>query len=220
MDSNRQPDQTQALPSMPWRSSYSPVPSLVTDDAEIDLAFRIALGDLVSSIAPFKDRLLEEAAPVFLAGLGYEAPWTRDAAINVWNGAGLLYPDVARNTLLSVVTRLPDQGEQFALVGQYDQYWDAIIWAIGAWNLYLFTPLTGELYGGVQEKGGVISDEWRCCPRQTWSATGYLRVILRGVLGMRFEPQGIRLRPRLLAGMQRIELRDLPYRAMRLHIVV
>jgi hypothetical protein len=33
--------------------------------------------------------------------------WTRDAAINVWSGAGLLYPDVARNTLLATL----EQGE-------------------------------------------------------------------------------------------------------------
>ena len=70
---------------------------------------------------------------MILAGLDYDTPWTRDAAINVWNGAGLLLPDVARATLLSVLERA---GETVRIGGQY---WDAIIWTIGAWHHYLYT---------------------------------------------------------------------------------
>ncbi len=100
---------------------------------DIGRAFRIALGDLYSNIAPYQDGLLDRAESVVLAGLDYDAPWTRDAAINTWNGAGLLVPDVTRTTLLAVLQR--DAGE--VLIG--GQYWDAIIWAIGAMAQYLYS---------------------------------------------------------------------------------
>ena len=96
-------------------------------------AIRIALGDLYGNIAPFKDGLLEHAAPVVLAGLDYDTPWTRDAAINTWNGAGLLCPAVTQNTLLSVLER----ADGVVRIG--GQYWDAIIWTLGAWAQYLYT---------------------------------------------------------------------------------
>jgi hypothetical protein len=103
------------------------------NDAGLARAFRIALGDLVGNIAPFQDGLLERPAPCVLAGLDYDTPWTRDAAINTWNGAGLLFPRATRNTLLSVLERV--QGN--VRIG--GQYWDAIIWASGAWAQYLYT---------------------------------------------------------------------------------
>lgn len=80
--------------------------------------------------------MLEREAPVFRAGAGYEKTWTRDAAINVWNGAGLLYPAEGRNTLLSVLER---KNGRVVIGGPYEQYWDAIIWTLGAWAFYLFT---------------------------------------------------------------------------------
>jgi glycogen debranching enzyme len=70
---------------------------------------------------------------VILAGLHYDTPWTRDAAINAWNGASLIMPDVARNTLLSVLTRV-DGGIRIG-----GQYWDCIVWTTGAWHHYLYT---------------------------------------------------------------------------------
>jgi hypothetical protein len=82
-----------------------PYPSLRTDDPLVNRAYRIALGDLMGNIQPFQDGLLEEPQPVMLAGLDYDTPWTRDAAINVWNGVGLIWPEVARHTLHSVLER-------------------------------------------------------------------------------------------------------------------
>ena len=81
------------------------IPSLRTDNQTINEAFRIAIGDLMGNVQPFKDGLLERPVPVILAGLHYDTPWTRDAAINAWNGASLILPEVSRNTLLSVLTR-------------------------------------------------------------------------------------------------------------------
>ncbi len=69
-----------------------------------------------------------------MAGKGYDKPWTRDAAINVWNGAGLFMPEASKNTLLAVLSRGEDGR---VLIG--GQYWDAIIWAVGAWKYSLYT---------------------------------------------------------------------------------
>jgi glycogen debranching enzyme len=77
--------------------------------------------------------LLETRAPVIHAGLDYGRPWTRDAAINAWNGASLIVPEATRNTLISVLTRSDDK----LRIG--GQYWDCIVWATGAWNHYLYT---------------------------------------------------------------------------------
>jgi glycogen debranching enzyme len=81
----------------------------------------------------FRDGLLDQPLPVLLAGLDYDTPWTRDAAINVWNGLGLFWPGVSRNTLLAVLER---KGDKLYIGGQY---WDAIIWTLGAWAYYLQT---------------------------------------------------------------------------------
>jgi len=111
----------------------SQLPTLTTNDAKVDRAFDIALADASGNIHPYKAGLLESASPVLMAGAGYNTPWTRDAAINTWNTAGLLWPDVARNTLRSVLAR---ENGKLVIDGQY---WDAIVWATGAWNYYLYT---------------------------------------------------------------------------------
>lgn len=109
------------------------MPYLKTNIADTNRAFRIALGDLAGNIIPFKDGLLKEEKEVIIAGMDYVTPWTRDAAINTWNGAGLLYPEVTKNTLLSVI----EERDGMKRVG--GEYWDAIIWTLGAWWQYLFT---------------------------------------------------------------------------------
>jgi hypothetical protein len=115
------------------------LPWLRTSSETINRAYRIALGDLVGNIQLFQDGLLESPEPCILAGLEYDTPWTRDAAINVWNGAGLLFPEGSRNTLLSVVEAQPEG----PIIG--GQYWDAIIWATGAWAYYTYTGDRGLL---------------------------------------------------------------------------
>ena len=106
---------------------------LHTGHREIDRAFRIAIGDLVGNIVPHKSGLLDRPRAVVMAGQDYDKPWTRDTAINTWNGAGLLFPDVTHNTLLSTLERTD------ATVRIAGQYWDAIIWTMGAWWQYLYT---------------------------------------------------------------------------------
>src|SRR5690349_5869920 len=117
---------------MPDETALS-FPEMKTLDSAINRAYRIAMGDLVGNIRLFKDGLLEEPRPALLAGLDYDTPWTRDTAINVWNGLSLVWPDVARNTLLSVLERRQEK----PFIG--GQYWDAVIWAVGGWTHFLQT---------------------------------------------------------------------------------
>ena len=79
--------------------------TLKTGNFEIDRAFRIALGDMLGNVMHYRSGLLNAPAPCLVAGLSYPDPWTRDTAFNTWNGAGLLIPDVMKNTLLSCLTR-------------------------------------------------------------------------------------------------------------------
>jgi glycogen debranching enzyme len=113
--------------------TFLPFPDMKTADSAINRAYRIAMGDLVGNIRLFQDGLLDEPRPVLLAGLDYDTPWTRDTAINVWNGLSLVWPEVSKNTLLSVLERRQEK----PLIG--GQYWDAIIWAVGAWTHFLHT---------------------------------------------------------------------------------
>jgi glycogen debranching enzyme len=110
-----------------------PFPEMRTSNPSINRAYRIAMGDLLGNVRMFQDGVLDAPQPVLLAGLDYDTPWTRDAAINVWNGVGLLWRGGARNTLLVVLERR--QGKLY--IG--GQYWDAMIWAVGAWTYYLHT---------------------------------------------------------------------------------
>ncbi len=108
-------------------------PFFITDNEKINSAYRMAVSTLSANILPFKDGLLEKAEPVIIAGLGYVTPWTRDAAINTWNAGGLICSDVAKNTLVSVISK-NDKG--YFIEGEY---WDKIIWVIGAWRYYIYT---------------------------------------------------------------------------------
>ena len=80
-------------------------PYLKTDNKKINDAYRLAVANLAANILPFKDGVLEKESPVIIAGLGYTTPWTRDAAINTWNAGGFICPEVALNTLKSVLKR-------------------------------------------------------------------------------------------------------------------
>jgi len=95
--------------------------------------FHFALGDLFSNVRMYRSGLLFEDQPCLCAGADYADPWTRDTAINTWNGVGLIFPEVAKITLLASLGSSP---EGPVILGQY---WDKIIWTLGAWNYYLYT---------------------------------------------------------------------------------
>ena len=112
------------------------VPQLITGDGELDKAFRIAIGDLFSClvVSP-KHGCMEKDDYVLTAGLDYGV-WVRDAAINEWNGSGLLFPMSSRNSLLFSLT----EHEGRLMIGMNSgQGWDTHIWTIGAWRHYLVT---------------------------------------------------------------------------------
>ena len=111
------------------------------DDEILTKAYEIALNDCLMNIKSFKSGLLAQEAPCIMAGAGYESPWTRDTAINVYNAFALLDRAVAKNTLYAVL----NQEEERYYVDAGDQYWDAIIWAIGAERYYTVTGDTAFL---------------------------------------------------------------------------
>ena len=102
-------------------------------DKNVESAWRLALKTVEGNIRPWKRGLMKEERPALMAGGGYDSPWTRDASYNTYFGAGWIYPDVTRATLLSVL--MPCEGG--ARIG--GQYWDAISWVTGAWAQYSFT---------------------------------------------------------------------------------
>lgn len=73
----------------------------------------------------------------------------------------------------------------------------------------IYDPYTGKVCGGWQVGGGPGPDGvWDSIHDQTWSATGFLRMVLRGVAGLEFTEQGLRIapNPRLMArfGFERL----------------
>ena len=72
------------------------------DNDVLTRAYEVALNDALLNIHMFQDGALTEPARCIMAGEIYDTPWTRDAAINVWNAFALLDRDVSRNTLMSV----------------------------------------------------------------------------------------------------------------------
>lgn len=113
------------------------LPEFSCSDDTLARAFRLALGAFAINTKRMASGLLTEPRPCLLAGLDYPSPWTRDAAINVYFSAALLDPDLARNTLLSVLETRDGQ----PVIG--GQYWDRIIWALGAERLWAVTGDAG-----------------------------------------------------------------------------
>ena len=79
------------------------IPGFHHEDENLNRAFQLALGAMTINTRHLSAGLLKEPVPCLMAGLEYATPWTRDAAINVWLAAARLDPEVARNTLFSVL---------------------------------------------------------------------------------------------------------------------
>ena len=104
------------------------LPFFHSDSAVVNRAARIAIGDIAGNCLSFRSGLLDSEKLCIMAGLDYDTPWTRDAAINVMNAMCIFDRDISKNTLLAVCDK--SDGKPY-IAGQY---WDAIIWAIGAWQ--------------------------------------------------------------------------------------
>lgn len=104
------------------------------NDPIINKAYRLATACVQANTIVIKQGFLSEAAPCVMAGLDYDTPWTRDAAINVMNAAKYIDYEAAKNTLLCVL----EKKEGKTVIG--DQYWDNVIWGLGAYALYTVAP--------------------------------------------------------------------------------
>jgi len=107
--------------------------TLQISDSNVAKAYKMALTVVEGNIKLWQRGLLDTAKPVLIAGKGYTSPWTRDASYNTFFCAGLIYPEVAKNTLLSVLVR----EKNIIRIG--GQYWDCIAWVTGAWAYYVYT---------------------------------------------------------------------------------
>ena len=77
-------------------------------------------------------RNANEPARYLRAGGGYADPWTRDAAINAWQAGAWLLPEVSADTLRMVC-------EPRDRVVWDDQWWDQVIWVVGAHRVAMVT---------------------------------------------------------------------------------
>ena len=116
-------------------SMLADFPDFRCGNTELERAWRLAMGGLAINTRRIQAGLLKQPAPCLMAGMEYETPWTRDAAINVYFAGAVMDTETARNTLLSV---LEEQDGEAVISGQY---WDRIIWALGAERLW---DLTGD----------------------------------------------------------------------------
>ncbi|WP_026506654.1 amylo-alpha-1,6-glucosidase [Butyrivibrio sp. MC2013] len=112
------------------RANYLPYCEKVSGDADKTCDVGVSesalsddkAADTVSASTPY----MTEKKMCVMAGLDYDTPWTRDTAINTGNAVALLDPDVAKNTMLSVLEVCDGR----VRVG--GQYWDKILWIIAA----------------------------------------------------------------------------------------
>ncbi|MFI6344218.1 MGH1-like glycoside hydrolase domain-containing protein [Streptomyces sp. NPDC050560] len=81
------------------------------------------------------------------------------------------------------------------------------------WEIY--HARTGEEDGGWQ-----TGTHWPSQPDQTWSATGYLRLVHRGLFGLTPRPDGLAFTPRLPRGWGTVRLTGLRWRDATLDITL
>lgn len=108
----------------------APVSDFCCENKIITRAFYLGKAGLQANIRLMNTGLMKTEASCLMAGLDYDSPWTRDASINVWFSAPLLDSALAANTLLSVL----EKTETGVCIG--GQYWDRIIWSLGAYRYW------------------------------------------------------------------------------------
>lgn len=111
------------------------LPLFDSDSPELNLAWRIAVGDLIGNIRLYQSGLLPQPVPCLCAGLDYSTPWTRDTAINTCFATAWLCPEVAKNSLLSLCVLR----DGVPVVSGFGHDWDAAIWILGAYQYWQVT---------------------------------------------------------------------------------
>jgi glycogen debranching enzyme len=86
----------------------------------------------------------------------------------------------------------------------------------------LYHPLTGDVYGGMQERPAVSNEpvEWAACRRQTWCAMGYIQMVLSTLFGLRTAESGMSFAPYIPSDLTRMSIAGLCYRDTTLTVVV
>lgn len=79
----------------------------------------------------------------------------------------------------------------------------------------IYNSVTGEPDGGWQ-----IGIHWESIPDQTWSATGFIRMIVYALFGINIEKSGVTFTPCLPDGMDRIRLKGLRVRDIEMDLVL
>ncbi len=101
---------------------------------EYDEAYKLAMTEV--------ERNIENG--VFIAGAGWTQLWTRDTSYAVELGAGLLNPEMSKQSLQKSIQRDQEFGEvwlqdQCGHFGGWPNLSDAIVGVRGAWSIYLTT---------------------------------------------------------------------------------
>ncbi|WP_346699537.1 MGH1-like glycoside hydrolase domain-containing protein [uncultured Alistipes sp.] len=91
-----------------------------SDNSKVNEAWELAYRTVLYNV---RDSILA-------AGADYGGEWTRDVAINTWNGADFFIPEVVERSLWHVTNNRQTIGHQ---------YWDKIIWVQGALYHFLLT---------------------------------------------------------------------------------
>ena len=140
-----------AIPTMTAQVNHRTVaPGLKTNNSEYDTlswAFHIAMGDIYSNIRIRQGGINQSESSLLFAGMDYHGAWTRDISISTWNGTAMIYPDIIKHSLNEVLT-INSEGD--TIIG--GQYWDNVIWTIGAWDYYLFSgdkPFLKSAYSAI-----------------------------------------------------------------------
>ncbi len=106
-------------------------------------------------------------------------------------------------------------------VDLFAREWDALLEMVLRHGVFyeIYHPETGEPYGGCQMMDGRMQ-QWPSEIHQTWSATGYLRMVLHLLCGIDLRPHGIGFDPVLPPSVRSIRLDGLRYRGRRISIRV
>lgn len=135
------------------------IPVLKTNSAEVDspaFALNVAMGDLVSNLRPWKNEQDSTERICLFAGMDYYGPWSRDGAINIQNGAALIVPLAARNTLLTQFVH--DTKGRLVFGGEY---WDNLLLTRAHWDYYLQTGDTSLLSQALEASLNTLADRER-----------------------------------------------------------
>lgn len=170
--------------------------------------------------------ILGVATPAMTASVLANAHWQPHGVVNVWPDFPM-YPNGEWGRQASLWPMVHSMfGHAAALGGRVDLFERAVTdlaQLVGASDDHFFeiyNPVTGVPDGGWQTDGSGDIVQWTSEPDQTWSATGYLRMIYRGLFGLTFTTEGLEFAPTLPSGWGPVTLSGLPYRGMALDVTL